>query len=305
MRARIEQLVAEHGYRANSSARRLSTGRSHMIAVVFPQHVSEVILHPVYPELIGALGDAAEEAGYDLLLLTASSKERLHHVVDAAMRGSIDGAVLPAAGSHDPLLSAISRLGVPHVMIGHRGRRPNAGWVDCTHDKAAEELTTRLLRAGRSRLVLLNGPRQVSGCRLRSQGFWKALRAAGVPQSAAREYNVPFASDDAKTVASQLLTRPVRPDGIVAGSDTIALSVLDAARELAIDVPNDLAVTGFDDQPFAIHIAPSLTTVRMPLGEIGRVAARILFDLLDNRVTNTKIVLPTTIIVRKSTPEGF
>jgi LacI family transcriptional regulator len=49
MRARIEQLVAEHGYRANSSARRLSTWRSHMIAVVFPQHVSEVILHPVYP----------------------------------------------------------------------------------------------------------------------------------------------------------------------------------------------------------------------------------------------------------------
>ncbi len=305
MRARIEQLVVEHGYRANSSARRLSTGRSHMIAVLFPLHVSEVIMHPVYPDLIGALGDAAEEAGYDLLLLTASSRERLHHVAEAALRGSIDGAVLPAAGPHDPILAAISRLGVPHVMIGHRGRRPNGGWVDCTHDKAAEELTARLLRAGRRRLVLLNGPQRVSACRLRSKGFWTALDTAGLRRSDAREYNVPFESGEAKAVATGLLTHPRPPDGIVAGSDAIASSVLGAARALGVGVPDDVAVTGFDDQPFAVHTAPTLTTVRMPLSQIGQAAARMLFDLLDHRATSTKTILPTTVVVRNSTPEGF
>jgi len=305
MRARIERLVAEHNYRANSSARHLSTGRSRTIAVVFPLHVSEVIMHPIYPDLIGAIGDAAEEAGYDLLLLTASSRERLRHVVEAAMRGSIDGAVLPAAGSHDQILSAISRLGVPHVMIGHRGRRENGGWVDCTHDKAAEELTGRLLRAGRSRLVLLNGPQQVSACRLRSKGFWTALEAEGRPRSDAAEHNVPFESGEAKAIATQLLTGRRPPDGIVAGSDAIASSVLDAARALGAGVPDDIAVTGFDDQQFAVHTAPTLTTVGMPLGQIGQAAARMLFDLIDNRATNTKIVLPTTVIVRNSTPEGF
>jgi LacI family transcriptional regulator len=305
MRAQIERLIAEHGYRANSSARHLSTGRSHMIAVVFPLHVSEVILHPVYPELIGALGDAAEDAGYDLLLLTASSKERLHHVVEAAMRGNIDGAVLPAASPRDPIVSAVSMLGIPHVMIGHRGSRPNAGWVDCTHDQAAEELTARMLRAGRNRLVLINGPQQVSACRLRSKGFWKALDEAGIPRSGAQEYSVPFTSGNAKVVASQILSRRERPDGIVAGADAIASSVLDAARELGINVPDAVAVTGFNDQPFAIHTAPTLTTVRMPLSEIGQAAGRMLFELIDKRTTSTKIVLPTTVIVRKSTPEGF
>lgn len=305
MRARIEQLVKEEGYRTNSSARHMSTGRSHMIAVVFPQHASEVVLHPVYPELIGTLGDAAEAAGYDLLLLTASTQERLSHVVDSAAQGRIDGVVLPAAGARDPIVAAIARIGLPHVLVGHRSARHDGGWVDCTHDKAAEELTGRLLASGRRRLVLLNGPRQVSACRLRSRGFWRALERARIATSNATEYNVAFASDEAAATALHILSGRHRPDGIVTGSDAIASSVLEAARTLGIDVPGEVALTGFDDQPFAVHTTPTLTTVRMPLSDIGRAAARMLFDLLDGRPTEAKVVLPTTIVVRSSTPAGF
>ena len=96
-RLRIEQLIEEHGFRVDPTARQLSTGRSQTLAVVFPLHASEVVMHPVYPALLGALGDAAEKAGYDVLLLTQSS-EKAAHVLDTVVRRRVDGVVLPAAG---------------------------------------------------------------------------------------------------------------------------------------------------------------------------------------------------------------
>jgi LacI family transcriptional regulator len=306
VRAQIEQLISQHGYRINSSARQLSTGRSHTVAVVFPLHASELVMHPVYPELLGALGDAAELADYDLLLLSVTSPARLDRVIDTVARGRVDGVVLPAAGPRDPVLKALLQLDTPVVTIGHRSTKSGSCWVDSTHDIAAEELTTRMIAAGRDRLLLVNGPQHVSACRLRSRGFWRAIDQAGIDRSRAREITVPFDSDAARAEALRELKGRHRPSGVVCGSDLIASAVLDTARQLSLDVPGDLAVTGFDDEPLARHTTPALTTARMPLHAIGNAAAELLFARLgDGDVANAHVILPTEIIVRASTPVGF
>jgi LacI family transcriptional regulator, galactose operon repressor len=305
-RARIEKLIAQYGYRTNVSARQLSTGRSHTVAVVFPLHASELVMHPVYPELLGAVGDAAEDADYDILLLSVTSPARMGRVMDTVTSGRIGGVLLPAAGSRDPVLREMLRLGIPVVTIGHRPTQRDSWWVDSTHDDAAAELTRRLVAVGRKRVLLLNGPSHVSACRLRSRGFWTAARESGLPADHVRELSVAFDTLQARDAALAELTSKNRPDAIVCGSDLIASAVLDVARQLSLAVPVDLAVTGFDDQPLAVHTMPTLTTVRMPLRDVGTTAAGLLFDRLNGTpVAQPRRVFPTEIVVRESTPPDF
>jgi LacI family transcriptional regulator len=299
-RRRISQIIDEQGFRVDPTARQLSTGRSNTVGVVFPLHASEVVMHPVYPALLGALGDAAEQAGYDLLLLTMSDRQSAH-VRDTVVRRRVDGVVMPAAGARDPLLRRLTGLGAPVVLIGHRSRLPDVGWVDCTHDVAAREVTRLMLDAGRTDLVLMNGPAHVSACKLRSTGFWAEVKEAGTAV-AAREVAVPFDTAAAAAAATGLLTADAPPDAIVCSSDTIAAGVLDAARSLGLAVPDDLAVSGFDDRSFAALTQPSLTTVRMPLPDIGRAAATMLFAMIGEQPTSRRVILPTEIVLRGSTP---
>ena len=299
-RDRILDIVRSNGFTVDSAARQLSTGRTRTVGIVFPVQVSEVVMHPVYPELLGALGDTAQRLGYDIMMFTVSSAAQVDHVVDAVDGKRVDGVVLPAAGSRDPLVQRLTEHEVPTVLIGHRSRDQHLGWVDCTHDAAAAELTRDMLSRGRRRLVMLNGPAHISACRLRSRGFWDAVEAAG-GSAAAEEVVVEMDAASGRAAALELLRRPDAPDAIVCASDAIASGVLDAARELGIDVPGSLEVSGFDDSSFAIHTTPQLTTVRMPLLETGAAAMELLIAMIGGDDALRHVVLPTTIIRRGST----
>jgi LacI family transcriptional regulator len=301
-RERIQRIIAEQGFRADASARNLSTGRSRCVAIVFPLHASEVVVHPVYPALLGALGDAAEEAGYDVMLLTVSEPDHADRLLDRFRDRRLDGVVLPAAGARDPLLRKLTDVGAPTVLIGHRARSAEVAWVDCTHDLAARDLTRAMLAGGRRRLALLNGPKRVSACRLRSAGFWKAVHEAGSAVESADEVECEFDAHAGNVRAKELLSRTERPDAVLCGADIIAAGCLEAARAHGLAVPGDLAVSGFDDRSLATHTTPALTTVRMPLREIGVEAARLLFALIDGDEPRQRhIILPTEIVAREST----
>lgn len=304
MRARIEALIAEHGYRTDSSARQLSTGRSSTLAVVFPLQASEMALHHTYPELLGAIGDAADAAGHDLLLISITSPDKLDRAVDTLVRRRVDGVVLPAAGPRDGVRAALVRAGIPCVTIGHRATAAGSWWVDTDHDLAAAELTRRLIATGCSRLHLLNGPPQVAACTLRAKGFRTvAAEAGGVDFS---ESHADFDEHAARDAARALLAVPTPPTAVVAGSDLIAAEIIEAARGQGLRIPEDLAVTGFDDQPLARYVVPGLTTVRMPLHDLGTEATRILMSSVhDGGGQRRHLVLPSEIVVRGSTPPGF
>ncbi|CAN5465996.1 LacI family DNA-binding transcriptional regulator [soil metagenome] len=301
-RARIEQIINEQGYRVDTTARQLSTGRSQTLGIVFPLQVSEVVLHPVYPELLGALSDAATDAGYDIMLFTVSSPDKVGHVLESVERKRVDGVILPAAGPRDPLMKKLVDDDVPAVLIGHRSRAANLGWVDSTHDIAARDLTRMLIAQGRRRLVMINGPKHISACRMRSTGFWAAVKEAGENVDSAEEVEGELNPSSGYSTAMELLARPERPDGFVCAADSVASGAIDAARELGIDVPGQLSITGFDDSAFAIHTNPQLTTVRMPLREIGTAAVELLIAMIEKRdIANRHVVVDNELVLRGST----
>ena len=305
-RERVRQVIELHGFTANSAAQKLSTGRANSIGVVSPLQASQFAMHPVYPTLLGALGDAAAESGYDILLLSIPSTNEIGRLTDAVNKRRVDGIVLPAAGPNDPFLRALSDLKFPTVIIGHREKAGGTPWVDSAHDVASFELTTLLLKAGRRRLLMLNGPSEISAFELRSKGFWSAVEGFKSPVEA-EERAVELGPGVVKDNVMALLRGFGRalPTGIVAGNDTIGAACLEVARQLDIDVPGRLAVTGFDDFLLSAYTSPPLTTARMPLREIGSTAAEMLFRLIEGRPLRRRhVVLPTELVIRSSTPPG-
>jgi len=298
-RARLEALFAEVGYSASMQAQQLASGRSRLIGVVFPLEISQIVLHPVYPALLGAVGDAAAERGYAVLLATTSG--HLSQTIDVLSSHRVHGVILPAAGPGDPLLPALSELGASTVLIGHRTEDAQFRWVDSDHDVAAYRLTRHLIEQGRKRLVHLGGPAEVSACVLRAQGFELAVAEANSAIEWARAEWSKFDSVQAAARARSILTDPSGPpDAIICGSDFIAAGVLLAARELGVAVPNELAVTGFDNLDLAAHTSPTLTSVRMPLKELGAAAVSLLLDY-PTPVSPRSVLLQTEILYREST----
>jgi LacI family transcriptional regulator len=298
-RARLEKLFAEVGYSVNVQAQQLSTGRSRLIGVVFPVEIGQIVLHPVYLPLLGAIGDAAAERGHAVLLATSSG--HLDQTLDVLYRHGVDGVILPAAGPADPLLGALADLTAKTVLIGHRSDEPMLRWIDSDHDVAAYRLTRHLIDNGRRRLFHLGGPGHVSAAMLRAKGFTQAIEEAGSAVSFAGIEQINFNSALAAARARSILTDPAGPpDAIVCGSDLIASGVLLAARELGISVPGDLAVTGFDDLELAAHTTPPLTSVRMPLRELGTTAVSLLL-VYPNGVSPRSVLLNTEILYRETT----
>lgn len=301
-RKRILTLIEEYGFQGDSTARQLSTGRSQSIGIVFPLHAADVVMHPVYPELLGAISDAAQDAGYDVNLFTTTAAGGDERVIRAVARKRIDGLILPAASGEDTLLRRAVELSIPTVLVGHRHAAPRMRWVDCSHDEALYDLTSSLLESGRRSLVLANGSTRFSAYHLRAEGFLRAVHDAGLDDVQTWEFESGMSFSDGLRLGEEILGLD-GVDAVLACADTTAAGILTALERAGIGVPERIAVTGFDDTDFAATTTPPLTTVRMPLHETGEAAVASLLDLLGHtrdRDEHDGTVFPTSIIERES-----
>src|SRR6266852_3993613 len=262
-RANIQAIIQEQGYRASFFARNLLARQSFAIGLVFSGKASELFAHPIFPELLGAIGDSLTNAGYTLTLITGVSPERNQRILREAAEGRIDGV----------------------------------------HDYSIFQLTRSLIGEGHRRIALVNGPTDLSACVLRSAGYHKALQEAGLSISSTFERFGSFNAKHGYQSTLDLLRLPVgeRPTAIVAGSDLIAVGCLEAAQTQGLHVPGDLAVTGFDDNILATFAHPPLTTVKMPLRDMGRTSVDILLQVIQGkRESSQPVILPCEIILRES-----
>ncbi|MDQ2848309.1 MAG: LacI family transcriptional regulator [Actinomycetota bacterium] len=299
-RERVQQAVAELGYRPNLSARRLRTGRSELIALSLPE-----IAMPYFAEMASLIVDAAEQLGWTVLIDRTSGERSHEQRTTAGIRADlIDGSIVSPL-SMTPSDIAALRPDHPVVLLGERLARAGADHIAVDNVAAAREATAHLIGLGRVRIAAIGAQPQHSGTSaLRLEGYRVALADAGLDASAdlvAQGNN--FHREDGYTAMQRLLAAERPPDAVFCFNDLLALGCIRAIVEAGLRVPEDVAVVGFDDIEDCRFVTPTLTTVA-PDKEFIAVTA---VDLLSRRVRGDRstppqdVVAQHRLVVREST----
>lgn len=194
------------------------------------------------------------------------------------------------------------RPDLPVVVVDPSEPQP-ADWMTIagTNWAGAKAATEHLIGLGHRRIGWVGGPVESEASSDRLHGYRAALQSAGIPLDESIETNGEFTVEFGRSAAPQLLGLPNRPTALVAANDEIAIGVIEAARSLGLNVPDDLSVTGYDGIPQASWTTPRLTTVRQPLADMGRMAVRMILETSrGNPPESRHIQLVTHLLVHES-----
>ena len=298
---RVSRAAQRLGYVPNEQARALRTARSHLIGMVVPD-----VANPLFPLMLRGAEQVLSAAGFTVVLAdTDNDTQRQRLQIESLLARGADGFILSTAEWTDPLLEELDTGGITAVLANRNtahGRWPYVGG----DERAGVELAVKhLCDLGHTKLLHLAGPQHLSTGRDRAQAFRAAARthlpAGGHARVRACGAFTEAAGARAMTAA---LAGSYSFTAVVAGNDLIALGALDALRAAALRCPEDVSLTGFNDMPFVDRLSPPLTTVRLPLEEMGRIAATVLLDELrgDSAVRARRTtLLPVELIVRGTT----
>lgn len=293
--ARIEETIRHLGYVPNTMASALSGGKSRMVAVLLPDVVTEY-----YASLLTGIDQIAEECDYTVVIKTRDNRKSMTALANG---NRVDAFIMRNTGlrpiDHD-FLVLLRRLGIPYVFIGKPPEDHDAPAVLIDNIGGARQMAHHYAAHGFKKILFLAGPPDNLDSNDRLYGFKMGLSEKGhVPERLDLAHG-DFTQDSGYEVSKRILGEAAY-DAIFCANDQMALGAILYCRESGIEVPGDVAVTGFDDTFFSQHLIPSLTTVRQPMHDIGAAAMETVIQLLERKTTREhKIILPTRLQVRHS-----
>ncbi len=303
-RAKVMTVVQRLNYQPNAAARSLAAGRTQVLGLVIPMGVAALFTDPYFPQLIQGVTAASNARDHSVMLWLAEpdyERRTIHKIMNSRL---IDGLILASSLTDDPLVQEISQSALPFILVGRHVTNVNIHYADVDNLNSAREAVTHLLRLGRRRVATITGPLNMIAGLDRKEGYLSALRQRGLMPDPALIVESDFTEAGGYAAMHSLL--PAQPDAVFVASDTMASGALRALREAGQRVPEDVAVVGFDDMPFAAHTIPPLTTVRQPIYRTGYMAAETLIDIIATVDSHPRrIILPTEFIIRSSCGAGL
>jgi DNA-binding LacI/PurR family transcriptional regulator len=299
MRSRIDQAVKTLRYSPNDLARSLRLQKTHSIAVVVPD-----LSNNFYIELVRGAKDYSASANYTVLIGDSreSWEEERNYLVSFDRR-RVDGIVrVPPINSG----AEKGRLFLGNLPVVYADRHPldrdsYVGRVGVDNTRAAENATGYLLSLGHRHIGIITGDASSGTSVERLQGFLSALRGAKIRPDRSMIHNGHNDMESGHFHAMRLLTSAKRPTAIFCTNNMMAMGALAAIQEIGLACPEEISLLGFDDFYWATLLRPRLTVVRQPAREIGMIAARILIDHIEGRLSvPTPALLNTQLIVRDS-----
>jgi LacI family transcriptional regulator len=277
-------------YVPHAAARSLSTRTTHTIGLLLPDLHGEF-----FSEVIRGIDGAARRRGYHLLVSGFHSDRTEMTAMLDAVSGRVDGIIVMAP-DRQALMSAdeVARMPVVRLNSG----QGHATSINVDNFGGASAMVRHLTSSGRRRIAFICGPPRNADAAERQRGYRSAMRAGGLtPQEVAGD----FTEEGGYRAVKEVLRQNPRPDAIFAANDSMAIGALRALRESGLRVPEEMALTGFDDIPIARYVTPALTTVNVAIAELGRRAFEMLLDEINGRSSNQRREkFPTRLVVRES-----
>jgi LacI family transcriptional regulator len=296
-RRRVRLAVRKMNYVPHPLGRGLSTRRTETVGMLLPDLLGEF-----FSEVIRGADEAAQRSGYHLLVSSShNSREDFERTI-RTMHGRVDALLIMSPDIDAETLFA--HLSVNHPIVLMNCRADRASYKSLTIDNygGAVQVVRHILRHGHRRIAFLAGRRGNLDAEERLRGYCEAMKRSGTSVQEDLIFPGEFSENSGYDAARKILTCIPRPTAIIASNDSMALGVLGALREAGVRVPQEMALTGFDDIPLAAHLSPALTTVHLGIRELGVRAMEIALDLLQRRGVHLhqREVLSTSLRVRES-----
>jgi LacI family transcriptional regulator len=298
-RQRIEDAARELDYHPNFAARALKFSRTNVVALVVPD-----LTNAIFSELMRGVEEAAADLGYMVLLARAESMQpAAASMAKLVGEGRVDG-VLVQVGDNTTTedLAGILDGRVPAVLINSR-REDHVGSVILPDEAGVAVAVEHLVALGHSSIGLVNGLPTTDSAERRRLGFDQAMKTAGLSVNPRFVTSLGYSPEQGRAAMRELGKLGERPTALVVANINAALGLLVEARALGIQVPADLSIVAIHDAWTAANAWPPLTTVRMPLYELGKVSMAAIFERIRSEATPDVVVSapPPELVLREST----
>jgi len=305
---RIQYAIKQLGYTPNLAARQLKTGHSPFIGLIIPS-----VADPYFGSFARFVEEAALSNGYQVLLGNSDrDTERERKYAEMLWGSGIRGIIFGSSLVQFSHLEDLYREGMHFITFYRPAQQTNNFILDSIgvdNVQATRLLTKHLLSLGHRRIGFISGPIDMVGLVDRLKGYQKSLKDANiVPDEqlvwgGSTNTHGTSGIDLGRQGAHYLLSLPKPPSAIIAINDMHAFGVYAGARDLGLNIPDDLSVTGLDDIAFTKVVVPSLTTIQPPLRDIARLMVERLIDRLEDGSPQEPVhmMLPPKLLVRGST----
>lgn len=300
MREKVRAAAATLGYVPDAAARALASRRSRTIGAVVP-----TLANPIFGTCVQGMESALEARGYALVVASSDYRtdKELRQATTLVERG-VEGLMFVGLSHRPDLHRLLEARGIAHVntwSLADNDSHPSIGFDNV---EAAARLTQYLLDLGHRRFAMVAG--------ITADNDRAAARVSGVRDALARRglrleahnlveaaYGVGEGRDSFRGIMQPAKGRP--PTAVICGNDILAFGALFEARAMGLAVPGDVSVAGFDDNILSAHVPPGLTTMHVPTGEMGGLAADYLIDRIEGRPAQKTTRLEVSLVVRGST----
>jgi LacI family transcriptional regulator len=307
-RSRILQVIKELGYTPNRGARSIITSRTSNIGllVVLENNLSddpystENIVNSFSTDIATGVEQEIQATNYGLIYGHSDGKsgKELPKFVDPSY---IDGLIIAGGSYTREFLKVVEKTEIPTIITGSNYTTKKISSIFCDPYEAMKEMIFYLVKTGRKHIALINSSQVSFNSDTKYKGYCDALDESGLLFDEDLVIPAGFSAADGKKAVKALLKTGKKIDAIACSFDGIAAGALKELYTQNITVPDDIALTGFEDSWIASHAIPSLTTVRIPKFEIGKMLLINLFDIINGKIKpGFKVLVDTEIIVRES-----
>jgi len=277
-RARVAASVAALRYLPNQAARSLASADATHIGILYANPSANYLSE----FLLGSL-EQSSLSGCQLVIEKCEGAESEVEAIRRLVKGGIDGVVLPPPlCDSEESLKAVREAGIAAVLVASGKPASDMSAISINNFEAARAMTRHLLELGHRRIGFINGHPNQTATGQRFHGYVEAMTEAGLSVDADQVAQGYFTYRSGLEAAEKLLDSG-RPTAIFASNDDMAAATMAVAHRRGLDVPSDLAVTGFDDTPLAATVWPALTTIHQPIAEMAKDAVRLLVEQIRSR----------------------
>ncbi|TDR39108.1 LacI family transcriptional regulator [Tahibacter aquaticus] len=295
-REKIEALIREVGYVPDPMARGLAFRKSFLIGMVYDNPNAQYIVNMQE----GAL-DSLRGSGFELVVHPCDSKSDdyidgvRHFVLQQRLHGVI---LVPRVSEDSALVEMLQQVGCRYARIAAVSLDEPARMIATNDRQGAVEVANYLESLGHRHIGLITGPQRYLSTRERGAGFLQALAKRGLELPATHVVEGGYTFESGVACAEKLLALEPRPTAIFTLNDEMAAGVYKAAFRMGLSIPEQLSVVGFDDSPLAARLWPSLSSVRLPIRDMGSFAAAMLIAA-DGEARSVPLIAPH-LVVRES-----